>query len=130
MTRLLLPALRPFAEAARAHGVRVGKDDLWVSLGVPSSAWVAAREVVDEADRSAPDRRDLARVVRCTAPLGLKTEETDRLQGVMLAMLAKVRAETIEECATALEAEANRWEDSKREALLYAVDVLRVEVAK
>ena len=39
---VLRDVLAPFAEAARAHGVRTGKDDLWVSLGVASSAWVRA----------------------------------------------------------------------------------------
>jgi alpha-D-ribose 1-methylphosphonate 5-triphosphate diphosphatase PhnM len=36
-------ALASFAKAASAHGVRMAsKDDLWVSLGVPSSAWIVA----------------------------------------------------------------------------------------
>ncbi len=40
-------ALKPFADAAEAHGVRkASKDDLHVSLGVPSSAWVQACEVM------------------------------------------------------------------------------------
>lgn len=45
--KALLDALKPFAEAARAHGVRKpSKDDLWVSLGVASSAWARAAEVI------------------------------------------------------------------------------------
>lgn len=40
---MLLAALEPFAKTASAHGVnKPTKDDLWVSLGVASSAWVAA----------------------------------------------------------------------------------------
>lgn len=46
----LMDALRPFAEAARAHGVRkASKDDLWVSLGVASSAWAKAAALLPSA---------------------------------------------------------------------------------
>ena len=44
----LRDALRPFADASAAHGVKQGKDDLWVSLGVAGSAWVRAREALKE----------------------------------------------------------------------------------
>lgn len=44
---MLRAALVPFAKAAEDHGVRKpSPEDLWVSLGVPSSAWVRARAVL------------------------------------------------------------------------------------
>lgn len=44
----LAHVVAPFAQAAAAHGVKQGKDDLWVSLGVAGSAWVNAREALKE----------------------------------------------------------------------------------
>ena len=48
----LREVLAPFALAASLHGVRrVGRDDLWVSLGVASSAWVAAGAALADSEK-------------------------------------------------------------------------------
>lgn len=49
----LREALRPFADAARAHGVRrATRDDLWVSLGVAGSAWVRAADLMGKDNKA------------------------------------------------------------------------------
>ncbi len=51
--RELEATLKPFAVAAADHGVRASKDDLWVSLGVAGSAWIAARAALPDAKAGA-----------------------------------------------------------------------------